>query len=236
MHSFRLKVRDSALRILARYLIVPIFFTPFFQIGEGMCEDKALPVENQGLQFGGLHSRLHNFVISGMKWHRYDLPWQAVERSKGEFNFEQMDKAINEMVNNGIRILGILEYPPCWAIDKPEGHPDPDCGHFPPKDLRDWENYVYNMVSHFKDRVKHWEIWNEPNVGFLHASPEQYSEILKVAYVTAKRADRDCKIAACSTAGIDISFVKIRQSCASPSAASVSWRPFSKKAISVSLT
>ncbi len=176
----------------------------------GICECEI--VENKDSQFGGLHCTLDMLLGTGMKWFRYDMEWQAVESNKGEFRFGEMDSVTNEMVSNDINILGILEYPPCWAAEVPEGHTG-YCGNLPPKRLEDWENYVYNMVDHFKDRVKYWEVWNEPNIGFLKAPPERYSEILKSAYITAKKADPDCKIVGCSTSGIDVPFIKRIYQC-----------------------
>ena len=155
--------------------IVLVLFLSLTCVKEAFCMGEVVPPKNLESQFGGLHARLHNFVISGMKWHRYDLPWQSVERKEGEFDFEEMDKAIDEMVNNGVSILGILEYTPCWAADKPEEHEGRECFNFPPKDLQDWENYIYQMVSHFKDRIKYWEIWNEPNIFFLNAPPSPFT-------------------------------------------------------------
>jgi GH35 family endo-1,4-beta-xylanase len=30
-----------------------------------------------------------------------------------------------------------------------------------------WGDYVYTVVSRYKDRVKHWEMWNEPEWSYL---------------------------------------------------------------------
>jgi len=175
----------------------------------GVCEGGT---SNVNSQFGGLHCSLDVLLGAGMKWFRYDMEWQAVEKNKGEFNFGEMDSVTSKMASSGINILGILEYPPCWAAEAPEGYTG-YCGNFPPERLEDWENYVYNMVSHFKDRVRYWEIWNEPNIGFLKAPPERYSELLKSAYIAAKKADPNCKIVGCSTSGIDVAFIKRIYQC-----------------------
>lgn len=54
-----------------------------------------------------------------------------------------------------------------------------------------WGNYVYQTVSHFKDRVSVWEIWNEPDLGqiFWSGSLADYAQLLKVGYQATKAAD-----------------------------------------------
>ena len=68
---------------------------------------------------------------------------------------------------------------------------------YPPKDTRDWANYVSRTVSHYKGRIKHWEIWNEENgVDFYRPRPDakSYTTLLKAAFLAAKKADPECVI------------------------------------------
>ncbi len=59
-----------------------------------------------------------------------------------------------------------------------------------------WGNYVYQTVSHFKDRVHVWEIWNEPDLGqtFWSGSVADYAQLLKVGYQAVKAADPDATV------------------------------------------
>jgi hypothetical protein len=68
-----------------------------------------------------------------------------------------------------------------------------------------WGDYVYNRVLAYKDQIKVWEIWNEPNdvrYGFQN-DPAGYTEFLKRAYVRAKQADPDCIVLGGSVWGTD---------------------------------
>jgi hypothetical protein len=63
------------------------------------------------------------------------------------------------------------------------------------EDIEAWGIWVFNVVSMFKNEVKIWEIWNEPNwdTGFgAPGDPVKYTEFLKMAYIKAKTADPDC--------------------------------------------
>jgi hypothetical protein len=54
----------------------------------------------------------------------------------------------------------------------------------------EWENYVFRTVEHYRERIRHWEVWNEPYwKGFFTGTPEEYAELLKVACRAIKRAD-----------------------------------------------
>ena len=115
--------------------------------------------------------------------------WRVVEPEKGRFVW--CDEEINDLRQRGFMILANLGHPPLWAG---RTHPDrKDHGSWtdaPPRDMAEWENYVFKTVDHFKDRIRHWEIWNEPCwQSFFSGTPEEYAEFLKVAYSAVKRAD-----------------------------------------------
>ncbi len=115
--------------------------------------------------------------------------WHVVEPQKGTFVWH--DAEINDLRKRGFMILANLGHPPVWA-----GRPHPetqDHGTWtsaPPRDVAEWENYVFKTVEHFHDRIRVWEIWNEPVwSGFFSGTPEEYAGLLKVAYRAVKRAD-----------------------------------------------
>ncbi|MDY6878570.1 MAG: hypothetical protein SWK90_20520, partial [Chloroflexota bacterium] len=58
-----------------------------------------------------------------------------------------------------------------------------------------WGNYVYTVVSRYKDRVKHWEMWNEPEWSyFWTGTSTDYAQLLKVGYQATKAACPDCTV------------------------------------------
>jgi hypothetical protein len=88
-----------------------------------------------------------------------------------ETNLTQYDMIVNLLNANGIEVLGLLHREDLAA--------DPIA----------FGDYVYEMVLHFKGRVRKWMIWNEPNWGAFTNNPVGYTEILKAAYTRAKQAD-----------------------------------------------
>ena len=61
-----------------------------------------------------------------------------------------------------------------------------------------WGNYVYTVVSHYEDRVKHWEMWNEADdygwEYFWTGTDADYAQLLKVGYQATKAACPDCTV------------------------------------------
>jgi len=58
-----------------------------------------------------------------------------------------------------------------------------------------WGNYVYTVVSRYKDRVKYWEMWNEPEWDyFWTGTSAEYAQLLKIGYQATKAACPDCTV------------------------------------------
>jgi hypothetical protein len=115
--------------------------------------------------------------------------WWVVEPEKGRFVWH--DAEIDALRSRGFEVFANLGHPPRWAGREQErnrggGSWTPS----PPRDIAEWENYVFRTVEHYRDRIRHWEVWNEPYwIGFFTGTPEEYAQLLKVAYRAIKRAD-----------------------------------------------
>ena len=154
----------------------------------------------------GHHLFDHTEVLAklNLHWCRSDaFKWNMIEPEKGRFDWALADKMVADAERNGVNCLGILGDPPVWAAD-PEVKP----GHknsfmaarHKPARLADWENYVSQVVSRYKGRVSHWEIWNEvdwhppgPPASFS-GTTKDYFELLKTSWQAAKKADPGCRI------------------------------------------
>ena len=115
--------------------------------------------------------------------------WRVVEPEKGKLVW--CDDQINDLKTRGFTILANLGHPPLWAgRDDPKRRNNGTWTNAPPRDNAEWENYVFKTVEHYRNRIRHWEVWNEPaGSGFFCGTPEEYAELLKVAYRAIKRAD-----------------------------------------------
>ncbi|MBA3469461.1 MAG: cellulase family glycosylhydrolase [Herpetosiphonaceae bacterium] len=133
---------------------------------------------------------------SGLQWNREEISWDQVQFESGgpyrwdgdSAGFHNYDRAIQLQADAGIRILGLLDYNPAWFKSK---NPHPE------EWLNDWGDYVYNVVARYgrdKGQIRHWEIWNEPNLvlsGYESGlySVEDFVRVLQTARAAAKSAD-----------------------------------------------
>lgn len=141
----------------------------------------------------------------GASWLRLPMRWVAFQGANGDaaFNFASMDSAVNTARESNIEILGLLMSTPTWATGKSEGvdcggaikddgNRDVWCDAFPPTSDTDWVEYVTAVATHFKGRVRAWEILNEVNgCEFFRPSPdaEAYVHLLELAYDAIKGVD-----------------------------------------------
>jgi len=120
-----------------------------------------------------------------IKWTRQIFRWDLIEPAKGEFHWEDFDKAVTNQLKYGLKVYGQLQWM-SWS--------DPTKGD--DEAIRNWSNFVSLTVKRYKDKIKYWEAWNEEDfIGFWKPySVENYIKLLKATYITAKGIDPDCKI------------------------------------------
>ena len=138
--------------------------------------------------------------IAGMKWERgHPNPsWREVEPKQGEWNWERFQRSLDEVSPFGLNKLVILSGITHWASQGPDEffvffrHQANKRYMRLPKNLADFEDYVYRTVNQYKDAIRYWEIWNEADIAFWHGTDEEYIQLMQAAYRGAKRADPTC--------------------------------------------
>lgn len=123
-------------------------------------------------------------------WIRLDFLWEDIEPTEGKFDFAKYDTIVKLVKDQGINILGVLHYSANWASSCEEWN----C---PPKDNVLFVNYASKVIQRYKEQVKYWEVWNEPDSA-TYWKPQDglksYCLLLKEVYLAAKKIDPDCKI------------------------------------------
>lgn len=118
---------------------------------------------------------------SGAAWLRLDFIRADIEPELGTYNFEKYDRLVDEVLSRGLKILALLAYGPGG------GRPWPEV-----TDPQRYADFATAVVRRYKDRIRHWEVWNEPDHA-LFWQPQDglkgYSSLLKAAYPAIKRED-----------------------------------------------
>ena len=70
----------------------------------------------------------------------------------------------------------------------------------PPDNYDDFGDFVHALVSRYRGRIRHYQLWNEPNIypewGSYSISPEDYTRLLKIGATRAREADPNVVIIA----------------------------------------
>lgn len=100
----------------------------------------------------------------GAKRIRVQTGWQKCEKAPGVYDFAWLDDVVNDALAQGVQPwlqtnYGNTNYPGGGGTGLGGGIPSS------PEALAGWDGFVRALVRHFKDRVREWEIWNEPDLG-----------------------------------------------------------------------
>ncbi len=125
---------------------------------------------------------------AGVRMVRIFPEWRGLESASGMRNWERPDRLVQSAQANNLRLSGLLFGAAPGTKDK--GHA------FPMKNLDAWSAYTTAVVSHYKDQIHDWEVWNEGNAGFNdgHNTTADYAALVSAAYDAAKKADPKARI------------------------------------------
>ncbi|MBN8527108.1 MAG: beta-galactosidase [Planctomycetes bacterium] len=134
---------------------------------------------------------------AGIGWVRTDFHWRQIEPKQGEWNFARLDATVAAAKRHGVSILPIITYVPTWA--KPAGSHRPE-----------WLEYVRRTVTRYKDDLRVWEIWNEPNLTYAWDIPDgkEYGKLLADTYRLIKSIDPGLTVLYGGTADIPWGFIE----------------------------
>lgn len=181
---------------------------------------------------------------SGVKWARlgqYEnssdkTSWDWVEQSPGVYSVRpEVDEAIRSLIDNGVSI----ELQLCYGNALYEGDPATRPKHVDPAppgigdqdkpphpifdglktedEIQAFLNYTRFMVNHYKGKIKNWEFWNEPNIGYWQPNVEsreqraakgrEYGRALCPFADVVHELDPQSKVIFGGTSEIDAAFV-----------------------------
>lgn len=125
----------------------------------------------------------------GIHWARTEFLWDLIEPEKGNFNWELADYIVNTILKRSgtDKVLVLVTNTPEWATS----HKYPErYWTYPPDDLSDIVDFATAIVNRYKDRIKHWEIWCEPNLDeYWSGTDEGFFAVYRTYYNAIKKAD-----------------------------------------------
>ncbi|GHT13283.1 hypothetical protein FACS1894170_09110 [Planctomycetales bacterium] len=147
-----------------------------------------------GEEYDQMPKNLELMRKAGIRWVRTDFRWVGVENPQGNWHFENLDRILDETEKCGIQVLPILNDAAPWAT--------PVYQH-----LDAWLVYVEKVVNRYKDKIKYWEVWNEPN-GTIQGSGADYKILLEATYKKIKSIDPNLIVLYGGTAEIPFDYIE----------------------------
>ena len=140
-------------------------------------------------------------------WVRCGIAWEQIEPSPGEYDWEHLDRVVNQTRQHHLRLLVTLRAFNPWAgirIPARQNQAHANRAATPPKDMAQFARFVGAAAARYKGRGVCWQIENEPNLGvYWLGTREEYVHLLKSAYTAIHAADLDAVVV---SAGIACEF------------------------------
>lgn len=148
-------------------------------------------------EFDGRERTLEMIRATGADEVRTDFNFAAMPVGKdGLLNLARHETIVKDAAARGLDVLAVLH-----------GLPQ---NRDATRDSELWRACVRATVRKFKGRVKHWEIWNEPNLPHQGAvsDPVKYAEVLRIASEEIRAEDPLSRILLAGLAGVPVEYLE----------------------------
>ncbi|MFA6292210.1 MAG: beta-galactosidase [Victivallales bacterium] len=129
----------------------------------------------------------------GVKWARVQSGWAKTEKENGAYDFSWLDIIVDKLLERGVQpwlsvSYGNRLYTPDAAISG-VGYPPV----YTEEERQGWRAYVRALSAHYRGRVRHFEVWNEPDAGFFgpKQDPALYAALVKATAEVLKSQQPD---------------------------------------------
>src|ERR1051325_8711037 len=139
-----------------------------------------------------LEARLDAMQQAGIKWGRQDFTWKRIEREKGNYNFEPYDELLEKCRAHAVQLFGNLTYGPDFYDTATESG------------VAAYADFARAAVKRYAGKIDHWQIWNEPNLGFHKGDPDAYARILSAGGKAIHEANPNAKVLGLNMAFCDV--------------------------------
>jgi xylan 1,4-beta-xylosidase len=170
-----------------------------------------------------VYFRAHNLLTSGdgtpaLKWGSTNA-YTEDARGNPVYDWRILDRIFDTYHQRGLMPYAQIGFMPQALSVKPEPYQHewrPGLPYnrvntgwaYPPKDYGKWAELVFQWVKHDVERYGraeverwYWEVWNEPNIGYWQATPEEFHKLHDHAVDAVRRALPTARVGGPDTAG-----------------------------------
>lgn len=141
----------------------------------------------------------------------HSVPWggemadlsRAIQPQRDQWDWAAFDRDVQALTDAGFELGAQFLYTPAWASPHPELADKVNIcvrgsAAYAPTDIADFSRFVDRTVRRYGDRIKIWEMWNEPNISggscYWSDTPENYVKLLRAGYQAVKEAQPEGQV------------------------------------------
>jgi xylan 1,4-beta-xylosidase len=170
-----------------------------------------------------VYFRTHNLLTSGdgtpaLKWGSTGA-YSEDKQGNPVYNWRIVDRIFDTYLKRGVKPYAQIGFMPRELSLKPEPyqhHWKPGDRYdaiftgwaYPPRDYKKWAELAFQWTNHCVQRYGraevegwYWQVWNEPNIGYWHGTPQEFHRLHDTAIDAVRRALPTAKVGGPDTAG-----------------------------------
>ncbi len=166
-----------------------------------------------------VYFRPHNLFTTGngegsLKWGSTNVYTEEPDGTR-VYDFTITDRIFDTLLAADVRPLVEIGFMPEALSSHPEPYrhsfPKGDIftgWTYPPKDEAEWSKLVLAYATHLRDRYGSqtatwlWEVWNEPDIGYWHGTPEEYDRLYDLTTAAIRTALPEAKVGGPEATGV----------------------------------
>ncbi len=157
--------------------------------------------------------RTYPFLANlGVKWARCQTGWCRCETRPGHYDFTWLDEVVDNLLKIGIQPWFCLSYGNRLYIPQADETAVGWVPIYSEEASAAWVRFTRAIARHFAKRVRHWEIWNEPNISHFwkpaKPNPADYVKLVALTGPVIREAVPSAVIIGGALAGMPTGFLR----------------------------
>lgn len=143
-------------------------------------------------------------IETGAKHARIQTGWNLCEKTKGVYTFEWLDHIVDTLLAGGVRPWFNLGFGNPLYMSDISTPTAVGCVplYYGDEALTAWKNFVSALAGHYNGRIRHWEIWNEPDCSqfwYPHGNcAKDYARLIELTAPLIRSEISDAQIGGCA--------------------------------------
>jgi hypothetical protein len=160
----------------------------YYHVPIGLCEDYPEETTTPAL----IKNDMESLKLSGIHLLRISFGWDGIESTKGKYDWLFWDEYVRMAVDDyGITLIPYICYTPRWNST---GDTTNYWNHTP-VEYEAFGRFVTALVTRYKDRIKTWELWNEPDIKeYWSGDAADLARLTKIGAEAVRKADPTAKV------------------------------------------